>query len=383
MPDNWRNIARRKLKPLVLSICLCGAGLSASPANACAALSHAVPAGRIAALSRGFNADGWLNGAQSTPPSVPLLRELRQAGMTHVRLPVPAERLMRRFASRNEADRLLRELGRAVAQLTSLGYAVSVDLHPGDRFNRLHRDDPAAALREIKAAWADLAPVIRNSSNRVFAELLNEPDVEAERWQSEVEELAGFVRQLLPDTTLIIGPVNWQRADSLPAFQPLPDSNIVYAIHFYDPMAFTHQGHWEPQDPLHDIKGLPYPIRADDPEVQALRRQLSADRSVAALEILERAIAASASPQGIEKWLEPADTWQRRFARPIIINEFGVLKSTAPRDSRLRWLSDVTAYARAHCWGWAHWELAQGFGLVDADTGKPDPGVLRALLAPR
>lgn len=383
MLESWRIIARQKLKPLVVSICLCTAGFSAPPANACAALSHTVPADRIAALSRGFNADGWLNGAQSTPPPIALLRELRQEGMTHVRLPVPAERLMRRFASRSEADRLLGELRQAVTQLTSLGYAVSVDLHPGDRFNRLHRDDPAAALREIKAAWADLAPVIRKSSDRVFAELLNEPDVKADRWQSEVEELAGFVRHLLPDTTLIIGPDNWQRADSLPAFQPLADQNIVYAIHFYDPMAFTHQGHWDQQDPLHDIKGLPYPIRADDPQVQALRRQLSADRSIAALQILERAIAASASPQGIEKWLEPAVTWQRRFSRPIIINEFGVLKSSAPRDSRLRWLADVTAYARVHCWGWAHWELAQGFGLVDAATGVPDPGVLRALLAPR
>jgi endoglucanase len=49
----------------------------------------------------------------------------------------------------------------------------------------------------------------------------------------------------------------------------------------------------------------------------------------------------------------------------------------------LRWLSQVTAYARAHCWGWTHWELAQGFGLLDNVTGKPDAEVLRALMRPR
>jgi endoglucanase len=311
------------------------------------------------------------------------LRELRNAGMTHVRLPVPAERLMRRFASNAERDDVLRELGRALEQLGSLGYATSIDLHPGDRFNRLHREDPAAAMQEIKQAWTDLAAVIRGfPTNRVFAELLNEPDLKAERWQSEAEELAGFVRRLLPGTTLIIGPVNWQRADSLPDFRPLPDPNIVYAIHFYDPMPFTHQAHWDPHDPLHDISGLPYPVRADDPEVQAIRRQLTYQRSPA-LEPLDRTIAASAGHNAIEKWLEPAAAWQRRFSRPIIINEFGVLKAGAPRDSRLRWLAEVTAYADAHCWGWAHWELAQGFGLVDDKTGAPDPGVLRALLGPR
>jgi endoglucanase len=378
------NAVRQNLKPLVAAVCISMSAVAPASADSCAALSHTVPPQRTTALSRGFNVDGWLNGPQATPPAAPLLLELRKAGMTHVRLPVPAERLMRRFATATERDDVLRELGRAIKQLTSLGYSVSVDLHPGDRFNRLHRDDPPASMAAMKGAWADLAQVMRDfSPDRIFAELLNEPDLKAERWQREAEELAAFVRRLLPDTTLIVGPVNWQRPDSLPDFRPLPDLNIVYAVHFYDPMVFTHQAHWDPQDPLHGIQGLPYPIQADDPEVQAIRRQLSVQRSAAALENLDRAIAASAADRGIEKWLEPAVAWQRRFSRPIIINEFGVLKAGAPRDSRLRWLAAVTAYAREHCWGWAHWELAQGFGLVDDGTGMPDPGVLRALLGPR
>jgi endoglucanase len=369
---------------LAVAICLSLAILPWSDANACAALSHTVPAPGIAALSRGFNADGWLNGPQSVPPSAPLLRELRNAGMTHVRLPVPAERVMPRFASASERAELLRELGRALEQLTSLGYFISIDLHPGDRFNGLHRADPAASMEEMKSAWTDLADVVRNAPrDRIFAELLNEPDLDAERWQGEVEQLAAFVRRLLPDTTLIVGPVNWQRADSLPSFRPLPDLNIVYAIHFYDPMVFTHQGHWDPQDPLHAVKGVPYPVEADDLAVRMIRRQLADQRSGAALAMLDRAIAASAASSGIEKWLEPAAAWQRRFLRPIIINEFGVLKAAAPRDSRLRWLAAVTAYARKHCWGWTHWELAQGFGLVEDRTGMPDAGVLRALLDAR
>ncbi len=384
MSDILRNIVSWKPKPLIIAICVSISVLVSSRANACVALSHTVAPQRITALSRGFNADGWLSGPRSTPPPAALLRELRKAGMTHVRLPVPAERLMRRFASGNERSELLRELGQAVEELTSIGYSISLDLHPGDQFNQLHRDDPGASMEEMKSAWTDLAQVIRNfPTDRIFAELLNEPDLKAARWQTEVEELAVFVRQLLPDTTLIVGPVNWQRADSLPAFYPLTDLNIVYAIHFYDPMVFTHQGHWDPHDPLHSVRGLPYPIHAADPSVKAIRRQLSNERSVAALETLDRAIAASAVSRGIEKWLEPAVAWQRRFSRPIIINEFGVLKASAPRDSRLRWLSAVTAYAGEHCWGWTHWELAQGFGLVNDATGRPDADVLKALLSPR
>jgi endoglucanase len=136
------------------------------------------------------------------------------------------------------------------------------------------------------------------------------------------------------------------------------------------------------QEPLHWIKGLPYPISGTDPRVQTIRQELQDQNATAALDMLDKAIA-SGNGSGIDRWLAPAVAWQQRFSRPIIINEFGVLKASAPRESRLRWLSQVTAYARAHCWGWTHWELAQGFGLLDNATGKPDAEVLRALMRPR
>ncbi|MGQ0685866.1 glycoside hydrolase family 5 protein [Bradyrhizobium sp.] len=348
-------------------------------AQACQTLLPGVAPDRIAALSRGFNADGWINGAQLPPPRA-LLTTLRKAGMSHVRLPVPAEQIMQRFAAPAEREARLRAVDAALKALLGSGYAVSIDLHPGNRFNALHREDAAASMQAMQDAWAALANVIKSfPADRVFAELLNEPDVDAARWQSEVETLAAFVRQLLPRTTLIVGPVNWQRADSLPDFRPLDDSNVVYAIHFYDPMAFTHQAHWDRNDPLHHIRDLPYPAKADDPSVQGLKQQLSDGGRTRALAILEDATAGST----IGTWLEPAVAWQQRHARPIIINEFGVLKAGAPRESRLRWLADVTAHARQHCWGWTHWELSQGFGFADAASGKVDVEALKALLGQR
>jgi endoglucanase len=379
-----RNTGAQKPSRLSSVFALSIAVLLSGHAKACPYLTHTVPADRIAALSRGFNADGWINGPRPAAPADALLRELRQAGMTHVRLPVPAESIMPRFASKAERDGRLQAVDRALTKLISLGYYVSIDPHPGNRFNQLHRQEPAASMQEMKSAWTALAGIARrHPADRVFAELLNEPDLKADRWQSEAEELAAFVRQLLPHTTIVVGPVNWQRADSLPDFRPLNDLNVVYAIHFYDPMAFSHQGHWDPKEPLHDITGLSYPIRADDPNVQKLRQQLIDGNKAAAVELLDRAVAASRDGNGIDKWLEPAAVWQQRFSRPIIVNEFGVLKAGAPPESRLRWLSAVVTYAKQHCWGWTHWELAQGFGLVDDRTGKPDAGVMEALIGHR
>jgi len=367
------------LRTSITAIIAAASVLLSVAARACPSLIEGVPADRLEALSRGVNADGWIADPRSAPPRS-LLLELRKAGLTHIRLPVPADDVMPRFAGQQDIDRHLQTVDAALTTLLQLGYAVSIDLHSGERFNPLHKDDPAAAMTEMKSAWGELAKIMqRYPSDRVFAELLNEPDVDAAQWQREVRDLAGFIRNLLPQTTLVTGPVNWQRADSLPGFTPLDDPNVVYAIHFYDPMVFTHQAHWDQNEPLHYVTGLPYPIRADDPRVQQLREQLTAQNHREALAMVDRAT----PDRGIDKWLAPAAAWQQKYSRPIIINEFGVLKAGAPRDSRLRWLAGVTSYARQQCWGWTHWEMMQGFGLADAVTGKPDREALKALLGTR
>jgi len=351
-----------------------------NPAKATACEHGSVSPQTIASLSRGFNLAGWLDGPESIPPDIAVLGTLRKAGMTHIRLPVAAERVMRRFSSEHDVKDELRSLDRALTMLLSLGYHVSVDLHPGERFSRLHRDDPTASMDALRDGWSHLADIInRHPPDLVFAELLNEPDIAPARWQAEAEKLAGFVRDRLPWTTLIVGPTNWQRADSLPDFRPLSDPNVVYAIHFYDPMVFTHQGHWDPADPLSHIRGLPFPIEAEDAAVQDIRQQLIAGGKSRALAMLDGAIAQAKAGDVINRQLQPAIAWQQQFSRPLIINEFGVLKGGAPEQSRVRWLRSVVDFAERHCWGWTHWEYAQGFGLLDANTGKPDVDVMRAL----
>src|SRR3984957_15781970 len=267
---------------------------AAYPATACDYFEDAVPAETIKALSHGFNLAGWMDGPQSIPPDIAVLRTLRKAGMTHIRLPVPAERLMRQFTSDADINDELRAIDSGLTALLSIGYHVSVDLHPDQRFSALHRDDAKAAIEALQEAWDRLARIMaRHSPELVLAELLNEPDIEPARWQIEAERLAKFVRERLPRTTLVVGPTNWQRADSLPDFRPLSDHNVVYAIHFYDPMVFTHQGHWDAADPLSHIRDLPYPIRAEDPAVKNIRRQLIAGGSQRALKMLDEAIAQS------------------------------------------------------------------------------------------
>lgn len=356
-------------------------GIPSLAANACVDVAQGPPADRIKTLARGVNLAGWMDDSRSSAPDIAVLRTLRGYGFTHIRLPIPAERVMRRFASQQDISRQLSIVDRALTDLTSIGYSVSVDLHPGESFGNLHKGNSEQSMEAMRDAWTNLAPILlQHPQALIFAELLNEPDVGAQRWQVEVEQLAGFVRRLLPQTTLIVGPTNWQRADSLPDFRPLGDPNVVYAIHFYDPMVFTHQGHWDPLEPMSSIGGLPFPIERDSAIVKDMRQRLAAEGKQRALDELDKAIDEAGKGDVVRSELEPAVAWQKRYLRPLVINEFGVLKAQAPPESRARWLRSVVKFAEQHCWGWTHWELAQGFGLLDEKTGKPDPAVMRALL---
>jgi endoglucanase len=383
MMRGWQRTFRRHAASLAVAIAVLGGASNgqARPGEACIDITQGVPADTLRALSRGVNLAGWMDRPGSPSPAPAVLRTLRKAGMTHVRLPVPAESVMRRFTSENDLKAQLRAIDAALTELISIGFHVSIDLHPSDQFSALHRDSPEQSMDAVQDAWRNLASIIRrHPQDWIFAELLNEPDIDAQRWQNEAEQLAKFVRQLLPQTTLIVGPTNWQRADSLLNFRPLNDPNVVYAVHFYDPMVFTHQGHWDPAEPLSSIRGLPFPIQPDNPVVKAIRQQLAAGGRQRALEELDGAIDQARNGDVIRAQLEPAVAWQKQFARPLIINEFGVLKAQAPPESRLRWLRSVVDFAEQHCWGWTHWELAQGFGVLNEKTGKPDADVMRALL---
>jgi len=374
----FHEFAARVIKAAALSVTLT---LSVAQVAAAQCVdTSSVSAARLQALTRGFNLAGQFDGDVRGLLHEDLLRTLRERGMRHVRLPVPAETVMSAFSSKDATERQLAALARYVGQLLAMGYAISIDLHPGERFQALHRTRPADALNALKDAWAALARVVgRFPPDKVFAELLNEPDVSAQQWQGEVSQLAAFVRKMLPDTTLITGPVNWQRADSLPGFRPLDDPNVVYAIHFYDPMAFTHQGHWDPNDPLSEIRELPFPLRRDDASVVQLRAKLVSGQKTKTLQELDAALALSERGEVVSSQLAPALEWRAKYQRPLIINEFGVLKHHAPPASRMRWLQAVARFADANCFGWAHWEFAQGFGLLNNDQ-KLDEPVVRALL---
>jgi endoglucanase len=381
---------RAALAALSLAVsCLCAAAENppVSDRAACDAPAAAGPLrARFAQLTRGFNLTGWLDSVPARPPDQALLARLRARGFAHVRLPVTAERLMEAFSSRDAVAQQLLELDRALGILLDLGFAVSLDLHPGSRLGRMHAADPDRGLELIEAVWRLLARRYANQrEDRLFFEVLNEPTVPPGIWNAQGPRLVETIRRAAPGRTLIYGPANYQRIDALLEITPLADPNIVYAVHFYDPMIFTHQGLDWSDDPLRYLQGIPFPSRLTDPVIAGLLDRLALQGRGEAATLVKSQLALPWTEERIATVIAGAAAWAERHRRPVIINEFGVLGwKSAPAD-RARWLRTVRSAAEAHCIGWAHWDYADGFGFVRrvGEREIPDETVVDALLGSR
>lgn len=348
-----------------------------------------VPDVVLAALAHGFNLPGWLDDeerARDQAPERATLRLLRSFGFAHVRLPLRPERLSRRFASPAAIGRALDEARLAVDLLLGADYAVMIDLHPGPRHESLLRLDPAAGLSAAGEAWGRLARALSSvEPTRVLLELLNEPPIAAGLWRDHAPALARAVRSEAPRHTIVLGPTGFQRVEALAAMAPLPDPNVVYAIHYYDPMAFTHQGlDWAPADPLSRLAGVPFPSGPGDERIVRLRAELDRAGEAEASRALAEAYAMPWTAARIGAALGLAADWSRRHGRPVIVNEFGVLRHRAAAQDRCAWLRAVRMAAEANGLGWTHWDYADGFGLATrTESGEvPDPATIEALLAP-
>jgi endoglucanase len=357
---------------------------AASQRAACEAQAGSgVSQDRLALLARGFNLTSWLDGLQTRRPDLTVLKKLRQRGLTHVRLPVTPERLLEAFSGAESVRSDLAELDRAIDSLIGLGFGVSLDMHPGDKLGPLQLADPQTAFDLFDDLWRRLAHrYAARPSGQLFFEVLNEPTVSRRVWENQGPRLAATIRKEAPGHTIVYGSADFQRIDALMNTAPLPDLNVVYATHFYDPLVFTHQGQDWSDDPIRYVEGLPFPARLSDPAVGRLVNLLLVEGHGDTAALLKKDLRKPWTEERVTAEVAQAATWITRYRRPVIINEFGVFADKAPAADRARWLRTVRHAAEAHCIGWTHWEYADGFGFVHrtGDREVPDEQILKALL---
>ncbi len=346
---------------------------------------------RMALLSKGVNLNEWLEKWPPKPRDASLLAKLFDLGFTHVRLPVNVEYLMGGFSTNVAEEEFFKELDSVLDQLLGLGFAVSLDVHPGREFRELQKSEPEVVFSKLKNVWSVLAErYALYPPERLFFEILNEPNALRRQWQQQAQELIKLIRGKAPHHTLIVGSVNYQRIDELKFLEPFDDPNIVYAVHFYDLMIFSHQGlYWDKKSPWQYFEGVRFPLKRNDPRLHPLRDKLKNARKAnkseplkMALKELYNAMQRSWTAKDIEREFSTAATWATKHRRPVIVNEFGAMRDTAAPQDRAKWLHAVRVAAEKFCIGWTHWELDKAFGFVRTENGRHqiDPAIIEALV---
>jgi len=346
-----------------------------------------IPAQRLAHLRRGINLSEWFAQvydpkgytkehfqAWTTADDIALIQRM---GFDHVRLSVnPA--LMFRHGHANEipAD-YLGYLDAAVKMILDHGLAVVIDIHPDGDFkaNLAHED---AFVEEFADYWRALANhYAASDADRVFFEILNEPEMsDRYRWYGVESKLAAAIREGAPQHTIIAAGARWSDDDDLVFLEPLRDPNIIYNFHFYEPHVFTHQGATWSAYYFHWLRGLRYPSTVESTERAAALVPDEVDR----LHVIRYGYDHWDAAR-IEAEVKQAGEWARRRGVPLVCNEFGVFRDYNDPADRVAWLHDARTAFEKNGIGWTMWDYSGSFGVVVKKDGKavPDDGVLRAL----
>jgi len=338
----------------------------------------------------GFNAEFFR--AYITEQDIAMIRQM---GFDHVRLPIDPLFLNDIPAGGKLKTDLLGEVDRAIKMIRDHGLAVIVDVHP--KSNDYKKMSGKPEVREAFVNWwGQFAAHLAKTTDPewVFLELLNEPGGQGywanAQWEAYQDRLITIVRANAPDHTIIANGGAYMLVKELGKVEPHPDRNMIWAVHYYEPSPFTHQGAAWMKDWYQPLNEVPWPLTQEnlDDTIAKLKDHKAKDQSVKVLR--DQVNNGYATREHMVEQIGRVVAWAKQHNRRVHIGEYGVMDN-APRDSRLRYhraiseVFDELGVARA-LWNYSgsnysvvlgpdnpgdrspDWELAEALGLRRADA---------------
>jgi endoglucanase len=394
-----------------------------------ALLSVAAPAADAASFSmkRGINLDIWVTwpdesqwGDEKAILPFPEwrksvteadLKSLKDNGFDFVRMPVdPSPFLSAKTVGLR--DKLFASVLESVRLVNASGLKVIVDMHlvpaGGNRSLGMAEvmNDP-----KLFDAYVDLTRAMAKSLSKedpalVAFEAMNEPvidckDEKTSLWPEKLQRLFAAARASATRLTLVLTGACYSNAESLAKLDPktIPDDNVIWTFHSYDPFLLTHQGATWAGDFIPYVTGLPYPpyavprteldaaldkvrakIKAEAPWTRRSGMLAYLDEQIATMDTEDKLLAVMDAP------FKTVDAWATKHGiKPenIFLGEFGMIRQeygnpyVMPAKYRAAYVRDMSARAEAHGFSWSVWSYGGAFGVVEQFDGKPaEPDVL-------
>jgi aryl-phospho-beta-D-glucosidase BglC (GH1 family) len=277
-------------------------------------------------------------------------------GFDHVRVPVDSYLF---FTGEEEKpiESRLANLERAVELAKQNGLKLILDLHecPGHEFSEVTKSpvqklfsDDDTYIKKTERIWACLAERYAQKGHVLF-ETLNEPVAPTpEIWNKVKDRLCREIRRHAPSSTIITGSNMWNWPSTYDSLTPFDDDNVIYSVHFYEPLLFTHQkAPWIGNPEIGEERT--YPGDYGPGFVRKYGLTLSSgvwDRGRLAAEFA------------------PVNTFRKKYNASVICNEFGVY-TPVELQAQLRWYDDMLSVLKEMEIGFSYWNYKNlDFGII-------------------
>lgn len=301
-------------------------------------------------LGRGVNLGNALEAPKEGEWGVFLKEEyfalIKYAGFNSIRVPIKWSAHSLKSSPYTIDVNFFSRIDWVINQAIKYDLAVIINIHHYDEI----MVTPASEKERFLKLWEQISERYKNQSNKVFFEILNEPNsaMTAQIWDQYYKEALTIIRKTNPIRTVLIGLSNWGGVNGLSGLTlPANENNVIVSFHYYNPFEFSHQG----ADWVNGSNAW-------------LGRKWNGTTSEKNAVINDFNIMIS---------------WANSKKVPLNLGEFGAF-SKADIDSRIKWTAFIASQAVASKISFHYWEFCSGFGIYDLNTNKFNDGLLKALI---
>lgn len=322
---------------------------------------------------KGVNLGGWLSqGSLEVEHLDSFIKEedikrIKDMGCDHLRLPVDFENI---YDEMNKCDNPIgyKYIDLCIKWCKDNNLNVVLDLHkaPGYVFDDFEYSSGFFDNKELTDLfldiWDRLSKRYSKCSDMMMFEMLNEvTDFKvSDSWNKLALRCIKVIRKNAPNVKILYGGVGYSSVKAVKLLPKPYDSNIVFNIHCYEPMAFSHQGaYWVDKMPL-DFR-MPYPVdekkyREISDIVPSIPNGTLGD-SDNALKLLSDNFFINLFKEAVE--------CAEKYNVALYCGEYGVI-DRADTKSTLNWFKDINKVFNYYGIGRAVWSYKKmDFGIID------------------
>lgn len=325
-------------------------------------------------FKKGINLGGWLSQGKLTKEHLDTfiteedIERIKEMGCDHLRLPVDFENIY------DEKEKKEREIGYHYIDLClqwckKHGLNVVLDLHkaPGYSFDDKNYSSSFFENEELKELfldiWDKLSKKYAAYQDMMMFEMLNEVTDYSylESWNELALRCIQVIRKNCPTVKILYGGVGYSSIKTVKWNAKATDKNIVYNIHCYEPMAFTHQGaYWMEKMPLKFKISYPMP----DKEYRKIA-SICPSVTNGTLGTTEEAIKLLKKQNFFIDLFKEAVDYAKENGVELYCGEYGVI-DRADLVSTLVWMMQINEAFEHYQIGRALWSYKKmDFGLID------------------